>query len=367
MSKSINKCFRIGTVFLCSIAMVVSVFAAMNIGVSKAGASEKIDYQKLRVTGMFDYKAIDLFGLNIKFHVPAINGKEHTNGIVLQYKLAGSSKWKTATQGGTKVKIKGVGSKTVNDASVSCLTNYSKDFKYTSSDCSVFANDIYPYTFGKSYFRLYQPASDGYAASYSSTISYYNFEDANQTNIGYQFEEPINWLASNNVTTGYDSKHFGPTGNITRIQMVMFLARYAKKFNGEKIPNVKSCGFKDIKQGQEAMNSVCWAKSKGITVGASKFNPTNTVTRVQMALFLYRFAGEPKYSTSHKFSDLKGYTSDYKKAIEWMYQSGVSQGVDAKHKKYNPKGFVQRQQMAKFLYSFYNYQNPKDLFSPLAN
>jgi hypothetical protein len=55
-------------------------------------------------------------------------------------------------------------------------------------------------------------------------------------------------------------------------------------------------GFGDVpSNGSENDRAVRWLKANGITTGfggsATVFNPSGVVTRIQMALFLYRLAG----------------------------------------------------------------------------
>ncbi|MDR0950811.1 MAG: S-layer homology domain-containing protein [Candidatus Ancillula sp.] len=167
----------------------------------------------------------------------------------------------------------------------------------------------------------------------------------------------IAWLSKSGVTTGIPTKYgaiYNPKGTVSRLAMVLFLYRLAGQPTVSSTDMAALKKLKDVsKLGKDDQTAIAWALSKGITNGnKGKFLGSNTCSRVAMALFMYRMAGQPKYSSSHHFSDIKGFSSDYKKAIEWMYKTGVTTGIDAKHKLYAPSNPCSRAQMASFLHRY---------------
>ena len=159
------------------------------------------------------------------------------------------------------------------------------------------------------------------------------------------------WLRANNVAKGVgaaaDNK-FGPTGQVTRDQMALFLYNLAGR------PSVENCTFRD----QAAIKSwaapgACWLKAQRITE-SNPYNPAGTVTRGQMAGFLWRLAGKPAGGTSCTFTDqaaMNAQPEDFRKGACWLRSQNITQSTT-----YNPSGIVTRLTMAQFLYRFANAQ-----------
>jgi hypothetical protein len=62
-------------------------------------------------------------------------------------------------------------------------------------------------------------------------------------------------------------------------------------------PDAPPGGFSDVPAGAYYATAANWLKAEGITTGyagnATRFAPDVTVTRAQMAAFLWRMAGQP--------------------------------------------------------------------------
>jgi hypothetical protein len=101
------------------------------------------------------------------------------------------------------------------------------------------------------------------------------------------------WLKHRDITTGYagDPTRFAPDVTVTRAQMAAFLWRMAGQ------PDAPPGGFSDVPAGAYYATAANWLKAEGITTGyagnATRFAPDVTVTRAQMAAFLWRMAGQP--------------------------------------------------------------------------
>jgi hypothetical protein len=179
------------------------------------------------------------------------------------------------------------------------------------------------------------------------------------------FKTSIIWLYQFGVTTGYDCTAkkkpdaactkkgdyvYRPGKAVTRAQMAMFLYRAA----GEpKLDSKWKTPFKDIsKQSKDFQNVIKWAYNVGITTGtdATHYSPTKSVTRGQMAGFLYRLALKPPVDPYWKtpFVDISDYSLF--KEIIWLYNVEITTGTDKTH--YSPRKPVTRAQMAAFLKRF---------------
>jgi hypothetical protein len=112
--------------------------------------------------------------------------------------------------------------------------------------------------------------------------------DIGELPIGVQMA--VNQLRQLNVTEGVAPESFGPYGEVTRWQMALFLTRFVAE-TGYLLPDPVDQGFTDIADlpivVQEAINMLSQLE---ITSGTSPttYDPGGTVTRAQMASFLYR-------------------------------------------------------------------------------
>ncbi|MDR2799208.1 MAG: S-layer homology domain-containing protein [Bifidobacteriaceae bacterium] len=167
------------------------------------------------------------------------------------------------------------------------------------------------------------------------------------------FQNAINWLYKYGITTGTDSTHYSPSKTVTRGQMAVFLYREA----GSPTFGQRSCGFSDTgKLSAEGKTAVCYLKAANITTGtdAAHYSPNKTVTRGQMATFLYRFNNSPVSSqTSCGFSDIGKLSKEGKTAVCVLKANNVTNGTDKTH--YSPSKSVTRVQMAAFLNREYNW------------
>ena len=113
------------------------------------------------------------------------------------------------------------------------------------------------------------------------------------------------WLAAEGISTGLaaDPTRFDPAGRVTRGQMAAFLWRFA----GEPEAGT-DCGFVDVDPTRFFAEGTCWLKAEGITTGFdgddTRFAPGETVTRDQMAAFLWRFAQRPTAPESCGLGDV---------------------------------------------------------------
>ncbi len=153
------------------------------------------------------------------------------------------------------------------------------------------------------------------------------------------FRRDIVWLAEQRITTGCAPGRYCPTSNVTRAQMAMFLDRALG------LPATDKDFFNDDNgvTGEASINRLA---ASGITGGCapSKFCPTASVKRDQMASFLAR-ALELTGTAPNAFSDDNGNT--HERNINRIALAGITGGCGGT--KYCPSGIVTRGQMAAFL------------------
>lgn len=167
---------------------------------------------------------------------------------------------------------------------------------------------------------------------------------------------PTRWLLANGITTGVgrpELNQFGPSGQVNRAQMAAFLWRMSG--SSEPPPNWANC-LSDIVVTDPAnppyfAKGACWLKALGVTTN-DPYNPSGTVTRGQMAAFLWRLAGSPATRSSCGLSDAptSPAAADFRSGACWLKDNGLTNATT----RFNFGDPVTRGQMAKFLYDFAN-------------
>ncbi|MDR3152472.1 MAG: S-layer homology domain-containing protein, partial [Bifidobacteriaceae bacterium] len=178
-------------------------------------------------------------------------------------------------------------------------------------------------------------------------------------------QEQINWIASYGITTGYQDGDYHPNTKVSREQMASFIYRSASKPSVSGIKNP----FVDLAN-NEHKNAVLWAVNRGIIQGydctakgkpykactkkgAKVFSGSKFITRVQLALEIYRYFGSPYFSYNinrylDKITDSAKLTNDeQKKAVAYLLKDSIISGYP--DGEYKPSNTVSRVQMAKFM------------------
>ncbi len=110
---------------------------------------------------------------------------------------------------------------------------------------------------------------------------------------GKFYTEGVAWAAKAGVVTGYTEDTFAPEDVITREQLAVMLARYAKLIGMDTKADAKALEqFADGENtGSWAVNGVAWCVNKGILQGkgGNVLDPTTNVTRAEVAVMLDRF------------------------------------------------------------------------------
>lgn len=138
-------------------------------------------------------------------------------------------------------------------------------------------------------------------------------------------EPAVGWMALHGLTTGYPDGRFHHERTLNRHQLATFLWRLA----GEPAPSGSS-GFPDVQPTRPYADAVAWFAETGITEGYpdGTFGPGRTVTRHQLATFLWRATGSPSPAgSSPAFPDVPAGLA-YEPAVRWLAEAGISKGYD---------------------------------------
>lgn len=152
----------------------------------------------------------------------------------------------------------------------------------------------------------------------------------------------IQALADLGITTGAGGNPavFDPTARVTRAQMAAFLWRMAGRPNA-----ATTCGIQDQNAIPNwARGAVCWLRANGITTN-NPYNPNGTVSRSQMAAFLWRYANSPATSVACGFTDEAKIPTFARQASCWLKDNAITVANP-----YNPGDSVTRGQMALLLF-----------------
>ena len=173
----------------------------------------------------------------------------------------------------------------------------------------------------------------------------FNFHDVSRFDYFY---DAVKWAAENGIASGTGRYTFSPDAVCTRAQTVTFLWRAA----GSPMPRYRTCAFTDVDSRDYYYNAVLWAVEQGISTGltATTFGPDVTVSRGQVATFLYRAASASKPNTFNPFTDVKTTAYNYD-AILWAYDNRITTGTS--DTTFSPDASCTRAQIVTFLYRYY--------------
>ena len=107
---------------------------------------------------------------------------------------------------------------------------------------------------------------------------------------------------------------------------------------------------------EEFKTAINWAVQEGVTNGFpdGSFQPDKSCTRAEIVTFLWRMAGKPAPTQAAAFTDL---TQDwYADAVAWAAENGVTTGTSAD--KFSPDQTCTRAQIVTFLYRYDQKFNP---------
>ena len=155
-----------------------------------------------------------------------------------------------------------------------------------------------------------------------------------------KFADEIEWLAGEGITTGCGDRLFCPKGLVTRKQMATFIAR------AFDLPDATQDYFTDD-DGMAHEDDVNRLAQAGITTGCApqRFCPHRTLTRKEAATILVRALELPP-ATQDWFDDDDGLSRE--DDINRLAEAGITTGCGPR--KFCPTGSVTREQMAAFLY-----------------
>jgi hypothetical protein len=155
------------------------------------------------------------------------------------------------------------------------------------------------------------------------------------------FCEDVDFAVRNGLMNGTGDGQFSPNVTMTRGMAVTVLHRIAGQPGASG-----NVSFADADSGKYYYAAVEWAAETGIVngVGEDMFAPDAEISRQDLAVMLYKFAGgiAPNYELGFgDAGDISGYARD---AIAWCAESGIIRGKDGNV--FDPNGMATRAEVA---------------------
>ena len=149
-------------------------------------------------------------------------------------------------------------------------------------------------------------------------------------------KEAIDYVVAEGLMNGTSETTFAPNVTTTRAMLMTILAR---------MDGVDTTGSNPwYAKGME------WAVAEGISDGT---NPEGTITREQLAVMLYRYAGSPESSgTALDCADADQISDWAYMAMHWAVSNGIISGKG--NDTLDPQGSATRAEVAQMLYRFVN-------------
>jgi hypothetical protein len=159
---------------------------------------------------------------------------------------------------------------------------------------------------------------------------------------GAFYTESVQWMVDNAITTGTAPGCFSPARELTRAELAVFLWRYAGEPDGGEEP------FSDVGPNDYFSAAVAWMIDDGVTTGTSPttFHPSRTISRAEVATFLWRFMGEPAGESEPFVDVVSGHF--YSEAVAWMANANITTGTSPTT--FHPSRPVTRAEAATFLW-----------------
>lgn len=185
-----------------------------------------------------------------------------------------------------------------------------------------------------------------------SSVSAAQFPDVKTSHRAY---EAVEVMSKSGVISGFPDGTFKQYQSVTRAESAILIGRAL----GVKVSKNNTV-YADLPSSSRAYPYVAELMKRGIFSESSRFYPERPLSRSEMAIILTR-AFELPASSAMPFTDVSS-THGAAPYIRALAAAGVTTGVG--DGKYDPSGTVTRGQMAIFLNNAFKYETPGEDFKP---
>ena len=167
--------------------------------------------------------------------------------------------------------------------------------------------------------------------------------------MGHWAEKAIDFVVARGIYSGTSATTFHPDNAMTRGMLAVVL------HNLENNPAHDICDdtFQDVAADSWYEDAIHWAADSGIVSGYGNgcYGPNDSITREQLAVMLWRYAGSPDsdHSLEH-FKDVHLIASYAETALAWANENGIINGKGDGI--LDPKGNATRAQVAQMLMNY---------------
>ena len=188
--------------------------------------------------------------------------------------------------------------------------------------------------------------------SYKPTETVWNnpFTDVSE---GAWYYDAVRYVSENGLMGGYGDGRFGPNDYLSRAQLAQIL------HNREGKPGANYLlQFNDVANGTWYTEAIRWATSQGIVGGYDNglFGPNDNITREQLAVMLWRYAGSPAATEKElHFTDTDKISPYALDAMRWAVENGIINGYG--NGQVGPNGLATRAQVAVMLTRYLSTDN----------
>lgn len=161
------------------------------------------------------------------------------------------------------------------------------------------------------------------------------------------FAPAVAYVAKQGLMSGVTETTFAPNNTLTRAMLAQIL------YNKENRPTAQAGSFTDVAGNACYSSAVSWCAGKGIVSGYGDgcFGPDDSITREQMAVMLWRYAGQPvSHAALDRFSDAGQISAYARSAMAWAVEQGVISGSDGA---LLPGTYASRAQTAQILMNYF--------------
>ncbi|MBQ7160565.1 MAG: S-layer homology domain-containing protein [Clostridia bacterium] len=188
-------------------------------------------------------------------------------------------------------------------------------------------------------------------------------------NLSRWYAHPVMFCYDSGYMVGVSETRFSLSDPVSRAMIVQIMARLA---NADlKLPEYNVSNFSDVAVGKWYTRAVEWARVNNMAngTGGGKFSPNASITRQELAVFLFKLAefvkGEtPEFDTASvaEYRDINELASWANKAMSWAIGCGIMHGTTPYH--LSPRITLTRAQVAEIVFSVDSFLNPPEPEEP---
>ncbi len=177
-----------------------------------------------------------------------------------------------------------------------------------------------------------------------STCPIWPYTDASAT---AWYHDGVHYCLEHNLMVGVGAYAFAPDGTTSRAMIAVILWR----LEGSPVVNYVQ-PFDDVAEGTWYAEAIRWAAAGGVVsgYGDGTFGPGDPVTREQLAVMLWRYAGSPAASQELNFTDTHRISGYALEAVRWAAENGILSGYS--DRRADPRGLATRAQTAAMIMRF---------------